>query len=416
MEEHVLAMLGANLTEGLMMSNGSCSLGNSSSGVLGCVNLTSLCPQCFPSVYQEESVSVITRWVLGGLYLVIMLVCGVGNALLLTVLARYREARTTTNLLIGNLALSDWLVAVFRLPFAFDYYVVRSRSWQFGDFMCGAVNYLNSVSLYVSTHALLVIAVDRFMVVKRSGTLRVTRRRLFPIFSTVWISAIVLAVPSAVFSKTAEFLNGDIFCAVSYPIWHRPLYQAFTLFLFVAEYIAPVCLMCACYAYIGYRVCNRRFPGHRNQSQDRSRQRSRRKTVRLVVLVAAFIVCWGPLYSFSIIRDFSYDLISHVSHSTAIVYALDGLAMSNSVISTVVYVFANDNVMKHVYSLLDRIIPGRLLKRAGRGKPRGQNTTTAVPRGCVFPPPSSSGAFAPISLRGRQSRSTPEVQFMTTSV
>ncbi|XP_078611658.1 prokineticin receptor 2-like [Branchiostoma floridae x Branchiostoma japonicum] len=410
MDEHLLAMLGANLTEALAAANvnGSCSLGggNASSG---CVNLTSLCPQCFPA-YEEESASVITRWVLGALYLVIMLVCGVGNALLLAVLARFREARTTTNLLIGNLALSDWLVAVFRLPFAFDYYVVRSRSWQFGDFMCGAVNYLNSVSLYVSTHALLVIALDRFMVVKQSGSLRVTRRRLIPIFSAVWLSAILLAIPSAVFSKTAEFLNGDIFCAVSYPIWHRRLYQGFTLILFAGEYVLPVCLMCACYAYIGYRVCNRRFPGHRNQSQDRSRRRSRRKTVRLVVLVAAFIVCWGPMYSFTIIRDFSYDLISHVSHSTAIVYVLDGLAMSNSVISTVVYVFANDNVMKHVYNLLNKTFFGRLVERSGRGP-----NASATRRGC--PPTSSSALGTPFSLRGRrQSRNAPEIQFMTTTV
>ncbi|CAH1273705.1 PROKR2 [Branchiostoma lanceolatum] len=412
MDEHILAMLGANLTEGLI-SSGGCALGNASSGGLGCVNLTltSLCPQCFPA-YEEENVSVITRWVLGALYLVIMLVCGVGNALLLAVLARFREARTTTNLLIGNLALSDWLVAVFRLPFAFDYYVVRSRSWQFGDFMCGAVNYLNSVSLYVSTHALLVISVDRFMVVRQSGIMRATRRRLFPIFSAVWISAILLAIPSAVFSKTAEFLNGDIFCGVSFPVWHRPLYQGLTVVLFVAEYVLPVCLMCACYAYIGYRVCNRRFPGHRNESQDRSRRRSRRRTVRLIVLVAAFIVCWGPLYSFTLIRDFSYDLISHVSHSTAILYVLDGLAMSNSVISTAVYVFANENVMKHVYSLLNRVSLGRLWKRSDRGQPRSPNTASAQ-RVCVFPPATSS---APISPQERQTRNTNVPELKTTSV
>ena len=91
----------------------------------------------------------------------IMLVCGVGNCLFIFSLARYKQLRNLTNLLIANLAVSDVLVAVVCCPFLLDYYVVKQLSWDHGLLLCAATNYLRTVSLYVSTNALLAIAVDR---------------------------------------------------------------------------------------------------------------------------------------------------------------------------------------------------------------------------------------------------------------
>lgn len=91
----------------------------------------------------------------------IMLVCGIGNFIFITALARYKKLRNLTNLLIANLAISDFLVAIVCCPFEMDYYVVRQLSWEHGHVLCASVNYLRTVSLYVSTNALLAIAIDR---------------------------------------------------------------------------------------------------------------------------------------------------------------------------------------------------------------------------------------------------------------
>ena len=72
-------------------------------------------------------------------------VCGIGNLLLCYVIYRFRRMRTTTNLLIGNLALSDFLVAVICAPFNFYFYVFQN--WPFGSAMCAAVGYLKITSL-----------------------------------------------------------------------------------------------------------------------------------------------------------------------------------------------------------------------------------------------------------------------------
>lgn len=91
----------------------------------------------------------------------IMLVCGIGNCLFIAMLARYKKLRNLTNLLIANLAISDFLVATVCCPFLVDYYVVKQLSWNHGIVLCVSINYLRTVSLYVSTNALLAIAVDR---------------------------------------------------------------------------------------------------------------------------------------------------------------------------------------------------------------------------------------------------------------
>jgi hypothetical protein len=91
----------------------------------------------------------------------IMLVCGIGNFVFIAALARYKKLRNLTNLLIANLAISDFLVAIVCCPFEMDYYVVRQLSWAHGHVLCASVNYLRTVSLYVSTNALLAIAIDR---------------------------------------------------------------------------------------------------------------------------------------------------------------------------------------------------------------------------------------------------------------
>lgn len=91
----------------------------------------------------------------------IMLVCGVGNCVFIASLARYKKLRNLTNLLIANLAVSDFLVAIVCCPFLVDYYVVKQLSWDHGIVLCASINYLRTMSLYVSTNALLAIAVDR---------------------------------------------------------------------------------------------------------------------------------------------------------------------------------------------------------------------------------------------------------------
>lgn len=113
-----------------------------------------------PDTTQGQAFFVATI-VIGMVLVCIMLVCGIGNCVFIASLARYKKLRNLTNLLIANLAISDFLVAIVCCPFLVDYYVVKRLSWNHGIVLCVSINYLRTVSLYVSTNALLAIAVDR---------------------------------------------------------------------------------------------------------------------------------------------------------------------------------------------------------------------------------------------------------------
>lgn len=117
-------------------------------------------PDEIPDTTQGQAFFVATI-VIGVVLVCIMLVCGIGNFIFIATLTRYKKLRNLTNLLIANLAISDFIVAVVCCPFLVDYYVVKQLSWDHGLVLCASVNYLRTVSLYVSTNALLAIAVDR---------------------------------------------------------------------------------------------------------------------------------------------------------------------------------------------------------------------------------------------------------------
>lgn len=116
-----------------------------------------------PDTTQGQAFFVATI-VIGIVLVCIMLVCGLGNFIFIATLMRYKKLRNLTNLLIANLAISDFIVAVVCCPFLVDYYVVKQLSWDHGLILCASVNYLRTVSLYVSTNALLAIAVDRYVI------------------------------------------------------------------------------------------------------------------------------------------------------------------------------------------------------------------------------------------------------------
>ncbi|KAI8495360.1 pancreatic polypeptide receptor [Branchiostoma belcheri] len=118
----------------------------------------------YPSTETDAEVSIGLKVFLGIVYCLIVMTCGFGNLLLISVIVWFKKARTMTNTLIANLALSDFLVAVFCLPFNLDYYIIKSRMWTHSHVTCVAVHFLRQTSLYVSTNALLVIAIDRFPV------------------------------------------------------------------------------------------------------------------------------------------------------------------------------------------------------------------------------------------------------------
>ncbi|XP_019905067.1 prokineticin receptor 1a [Esox lucius] len=273
----------------------------------------------------------------------IILVCGVGNCLFIASLARYKKLRNLTNLLIANLAVSDILVAVVCCPFLLDYYVVKQLSWDYGLVLCASINYLRTVSLYVSTNALLAIAVDRYMVIVHPLKPRMKYHTACYLILGVWIIPIIISIPSAYFvSETTypHFSNKShkTFCAQIWPVDHQFYYRSYFLFIFSLEFAVPVAVMALCYARISRELWFKTVPGFQTE-QIRKRLRGRRRTVvALLLVLAAYVLCWAPYYGFTLVRDFLPTLISRDRNSLVAFYIIECIAMSNGVINTLCFV------------------------------------------------------------------------------
>jgi len=79
------------------------------------------------------------------------------------VVAVNQQMRSTTNLLIINLAIADLLFIVFCVPFTATDYVLPF--WPFGEIWCKIVQYLIVVTAYASVYTLVLMSLDRFLAV-----------------------------------------------------------------------------------------------------------------------------------------------------------------------------------------------------------------------------------------------------------
>ncbi|XP_014748094.1 PREDICTED: prokineticin receptor 2-like [Sturnus vulgaris] len=286
----------------------------------------------------------------------IMLVCGIGNFIFIAALARYKKLRNLTNLLIANLAISDFIVAIVCCPFEMDYYVVQQLSWEHGHILCASVNYLRTASLYVSTNALLAIAVDRYLAIVHPLKPRMNYQTATFLIALIWVVSILVAIPSAYFAtETVLFIvknQKKFFCGQIWPVDQQIYYKSYFLFIFGIEFVVPVITMTLCYARISQELWFKTVPGFQTE-QIRKRLRCRRKTVMvLMCILTAYVLCWAPFYGFTIVRDFFPTLLVKEKHYLTAFYIVRCIAMSNSMINTMCFITVKNNTMKYFKKIM----------------------------------------------------------------
>ncbi|XP_017872570.1 PREDICTED: allatostatin-A receptor [Drosophila arizonae] len=120
-----------------------------------------------------------------------------GNALVILVVVVNQQMRSTTNLLIINLAVSDILFVIFCVPFTATDYVLPE--WPFGNLWCKFVQYMIVVTCHCSVYTLVLMSFDRFLAVVHpvtSMSLRTERNATLAIMCA-WITIVTTAIPVA---------------------------------------------------------------------------------------------------------------------------------------------------------------------------------------------------------------------------
>ncbi|XP_065217996.1 allatostatin-A receptor-like [Planococcus citri] len=314
------------------------------------------------------------------LFSIIVIVGLIGNSMVVIVVAFNQQMRSTTNLLIINLAVADLLFIIFCVPFTATDYVLPF--WPFGDLWCKGVQYLIVVTAYASVYTLVLMSLDRFLaVVHPIASMYVrTEKNANTAIVIIWAVILILAVPvlyrhgevtytySSKEHTVCVFLDQD---PISRPDgYSQPVYQ---IFFFLTSYAIPLALICGLYLFMLMRLWKGVAPGGHVSAE--SKRGKKRVTRMVVIVVTVFAICWFPIQIILLLKSVDYYEIT--TFKVMLQIGSQVLAYMNSCLNPILYAFLSENFRKAfrkvIYCGPDPNLQHRLAN--GRQEDRSVNQT-----------------------------------------
>ncbi|NWS11080.1 NPFF2 protein, partial [Pachyramphus minor] len=286
-------------------------------------------------------------------YLLIFLLCMVGNGLVCFVVLRSKHMRTVTNLFILNLAVSDLLVGIFCMPTTLLDNIIAG--WPFGSLVCKMSGMVQGISVSASVFTLVAIAVDRFRCVVYPFKQKLTVPTAVTIVVVIWVLAVTIMCPSAVLLQVQEEKHFRVILGPGNDT--RPVYwcredwpdpamrKIYTTVLFANIYLAPLSLIVIMYARISIALSHTAGAGKRGQEQRHSAWRRKQKVIQMLIVVTLlFTLSWLPLWTLMLLSD--YASLSDLQLQLINIYIYPfahWLAFFNSSVHPIIYGFCNEN-------------------------------------------------------------------------
>nr|XP_021145816.1 neuropeptide FF receptor 2 isoform X2 [Columba livia] len=288
-------------------------------------------------------------------YLLIFLLCMVGNGVVCFIVLRSKRMRTVTNLFILNLAVSDLLVGISCMPTTLLDNIIAG--WPFGSLVCKMSGMVQGISVSASVFTLVAIAVNRFRCIVHPFKQKMTISTAVIIIAVIWILAIATMCPSAVMLQVQEEKHFRVI--LGYGNETRPVYwcredwpdpgmrKIYTTVLFANIYLAPLSLIVIMYTRISIALFNTTMSavGKHSQEQRHSTSKKKQKVIKMLIIVALlFTLSWLPLWTLMMLSDYANlsDVQLQIIHIYIYPFA-HWLAFFNSSVNPIIYGFFNEN-------------------------------------------------------------------------
>ncbi|XP_062995341.1 prolactin-releasing peptide receptor-like [Elgaria multicarinata webbii] len=292
-------------------------------------------------------------------YTLVVLVGILGNYLLLYVICKTKKMHNVTNFFIGNLAFSDMLMCATCIPFTLAY-AFNPQGWVFGKFLCYFVFLMQPMTVYVSVFTLTAIAVDRYYTTVHLLKKRISFMSCVYIIGGIWLLSCALVAPAVAHTYHVEFQKEGFAICEEFWMEEEKERLAYAYSTLIITYILPLSAVSLSYICITIKLKNRVVPGHPTQSQAEFDRLWKRKVFRLLVLVvAAFAICWLPIHVFNIIRDIDINLINK-DYFLLIQLLCHWFAMSSACCNPFLYAWLHDRFrsgLKEMFTFKQKIIP-----------------------------------------------------------
>ncbi|XP_013395268.1 allatostatin-A receptor [Lingula anatina] len=299
--------------------------------------------------YDTEDIS---NLVVAVLFSIIVAVGFLGNLLVLLVIFTNKPMRNTTNILIANLAIADLIFIIICVPFTAAMFILKY--WPFGDFWCHFVYYIIYVSAWASIYTMVLMALDRFLtlvLVFRSLTLK-TERNTYIVIIVLWVVILLINIPAYnehgiyVYENATRQRCLDINLAHNREFDAQVFYTCFCLF----GYALPLTLTIVLYLLIVRKLYVSNSPERTGSGQ---MSRARRQLTHVVVIVtAAFAICWLPIHIAFILKVYWGVPQDAVSAFIYFQISAQCLAYMNSCMNPILYAFVYSKFRRGFQKLL----------------------------------------------------------------
>ena len=245
----------------------------------------------------------------GSLLVVLNILSLIGNVLVCLSVYRNPRLRTSTNVYIIALAISDLLSAVFVMPLA--EVILFSGKWPFGDTICQLHAFISLFVIYVSPATMSLTAVNRYVRICRSSA---TYKKIFSHRkSRVWLAfiwlfvACYIAIPRVANWQGFEFVPGYAQCSIKHlGEGAKLIHYIIVLSLFL---VLPLFATALCYTKVLKTIRQHKMGilpslSQRRRNESRITVQEIKLSRSLFIVVFTFMACWVPLWVIVILRRF----------------------------------------------------------------------------------------------------------------
>ncbi|XP_065309601.1 galanin receptor type 1-like isoform X2 [Dermacentor albipictus] len=275
------------------------------------------------------------------LYLIVMVLSLVGNAMVCYTVLSDRKMHTAVNYYMVNLAACDLAVGAFVLPVKLME-LAGPASWSLmTDWLCTALLYSQTVVVFASVLTLVATCLERYLAIVYPLVSRAqqSKARAKRILLGVWAAPCLLASPflqpARAESDTLWSQYGSISrrsCLITLdPSFRRGYYTS----LFVLMYLLPL-------AFIGWTCariarCLLKGIALTRQGSLRRQEANRRKVAKMVMVVAAaFALSWTPYFLVSMWTQFGTNYLEKQNYFFTML-SINLLAFINSCVNPFIY-------------------------------------------------------------------------------
>ena len=266
-----------------------------------------------------------------------------GNVLICWTVYRSPSLRTTTNLYIVALAVSDLSSAIFVMPFSSG--VLITGDWRFGDFYCNIQGFFEVLNIYVSPCLMALTAFNRYV--------RIVKTNIYhKVFSVkkckIWIIAVWCVVIAYILiqvligNQAIRFVPGYAVCSTTHlKETQKVVHYSIVVPAFV---VAPIVITSFCYYKIfrSIKLHNKNvLPSLQGDGNSSSQVRISRREIKismsLFVVVIVFAFCWIPLWVLALL--FRFQLVKSLPRNVALFVSF--LVFLSSTVNPFIYAGMN---------------------------------------------------------------------------